>query len=421
MIMVPIKEALTFDDVTLAPKYSEILPTEVETNVTLTNFGHTDVYYQSGVRYFASRPTGSFSYTMSNAYKNVYHNGSTGITFPTKTNCTVTNTKASGTGVTTLDATGDSKSLPVLNNSANCQNQDLHVTGTVLFNDLTSISGAYGSNAFTKYSISVDGKIKHPFKDDRTTSTQSKAAFMHYSGAIGSTNEATEERFNTEHYRIVSNAYANQAAITNNSQKWNPQTAMNAGGTHDDGVATVDGYMISPFGIGNAGDTRNVADGGSLQAPAGSPNYSSLTNNTRTFYRYFKNNSGGLKYNNMSINLYGDANLVGKSGAYNGSLGANKNIQVELKVPSDPSYTGGEDRSTGWCDVVKDWDDTEDLTVDGAGLLNGSLTQAVPTTGRTIPLEFQSKGIYNNQYFVVKVSVHKDWTGYLSRIRMAYS
>ena len=36
--MVPIKEALTFDDVTLAPKYSEILPSEVETSVTLTKF-----------------------------------------------------------------------------------------------------------------------------------------------------------------------------------------------------------------------------------------------------------------------------------------------------------------------------------------------------------------------------------------------
>jgi len=34
--MVPIKEALTFDDVTLAPKYSEILPSEAETGVTLT-------------------------------------------------------------------------------------------------------------------------------------------------------------------------------------------------------------------------------------------------------------------------------------------------------------------------------------------------------------------------------------------------
>jgi IMP dehydrogenase len=34
--MVPIKEALTFDDVTLAPKYSEILPSEVNTSVNLS-------------------------------------------------------------------------------------------------------------------------------------------------------------------------------------------------------------------------------------------------------------------------------------------------------------------------------------------------------------------------------------------------
>ncbi len=35
--MVPIKEALTFDDVTLAPKYSEIMPSEVDTSIQLTN------------------------------------------------------------------------------------------------------------------------------------------------------------------------------------------------------------------------------------------------------------------------------------------------------------------------------------------------------------------------------------------------
>ena len=35
--MVPIKEALTFDDVTLAPNYSEILPSEADTTVSLTN------------------------------------------------------------------------------------------------------------------------------------------------------------------------------------------------------------------------------------------------------------------------------------------------------------------------------------------------------------------------------------------------
>ena len=34
--MDPIKEALTFDDVTLTPKYSEILPSEVDTSIKLT-------------------------------------------------------------------------------------------------------------------------------------------------------------------------------------------------------------------------------------------------------------------------------------------------------------------------------------------------------------------------------------------------
>ena len=36
--MVPIKEALTFDDVTLMPKYSEILPSDVDTSIKLTNY-----------------------------------------------------------------------------------------------------------------------------------------------------------------------------------------------------------------------------------------------------------------------------------------------------------------------------------------------------------------------------------------------
>ena len=43
MIMVPIKEALTFDDVTLAPKYSEILPSEVDTSIKLTNYLKLDI------------------------------------------------------------------------------------------------------------------------------------------------------------------------------------------------------------------------------------------------------------------------------------------------------------------------------------------------------------------------------------------
>ena len=38
MIMVPIKEALTFDDVTMTPKYSEVLPSDVDTNTQLSKY-----------------------------------------------------------------------------------------------------------------------------------------------------------------------------------------------------------------------------------------------------------------------------------------------------------------------------------------------------------------------------------------------
>jgi len=51
-----IKEALTFDDVTLAPKYSEILPSEVDTKTNLSknynknNFRIFLAYYNKKIR-----------------------------------------------------------------------------------------------------------------------------------------------------------------------------------------------------------------------------------------------------------------------------------------------------------------------------------------------------------------------------------
>ena len=36
--MDPIKEALTFDDVTLVPNYSEVLPSDVDTSIKLTKY-----------------------------------------------------------------------------------------------------------------------------------------------------------------------------------------------------------------------------------------------------------------------------------------------------------------------------------------------------------------------------------------------
>ena len=50
--MDPIKEALTFDDVTLAPNYSEILPSEVKTEVKLSKHLNISIPLIRGIEIF---------------------------------------------------------------------------------------------------------------------------------------------------------------------------------------------------------------------------------------------------------------------------------------------------------------------------------------------------------------------------------
>ena len=130
-----------------------------------------------------------------------------------------------------------------------------------------------------------------------------------------------------------------RGSVTASANAWNSQRSINDNGTypeHADGMVSSNGYLISPFQIGNDGDTRNVSDGGLLQAPASNPNYSSLTHATRSFYRHFINDSG-LAKSTFKSKLYGDANLVSKSGAfYTGVLAANNNITCLLYTSPSP-------------------------------------------------------------------------------------
>ncbi len=186
------------------------------TTPVLSNFDHSSVYYQSGIGYFAANPTASFEYEGSNFYSNVYSNEAAAISFPTLTNAAVTNIRVVGAGITTFNSGVSSTGMPVLNNSSDCETTPIEITGTIQYNgSSTSISGGLG--VFTDVDASVSGRILHPFKDDKTTATQTKTSFMRYSGSAGSTNLNTQEYFNTEEYRIVSGNYDNQAAVTDQS------------------------------------------------------------------------------------------------------------------------------------------------------------------------------------------------------------
>ena len=92
-------------------------------------------------------------------------------------------------------------------------------------------------------------------------------------------------------------------------------------------------------------------------------------------------------------------------------------------MPYDSNYTGLDDSSTAWADVVKPYSAGVQPTTDGIGIYSGGgsgLDQTVDADGTAVGIQMQGTQIRNNQYFVIKISAHKDWTGYLSRIEMVY-
>lgn len=381
---------------------------------TLTNFNHTDVYYQSGIGYFASNPTASFSFSGSNFYNNVYQNG-TAISFPTLNSASINSITGSGTGLTTLTTLDNNMDMPALDNSADCELTDITISASVTYTGGTSISGGLG--LFTSQNASVSGRIIHPLKSGTTTtSTASKTAFMRYSGSNGSTDLGTQEYFNTETYRIVSGNYATQADVTSSSNSWDSSISMNDGSSYpeyNDGLATANGYLISPLKIGDAGDTRNVDESGTLQAPDGNPDYSisELSESVRTYYRYFRN-TGLTAVQTFNLYIEGDATIVAKQGSVHyGVLGENNRINIELKVPGQ----------TAWGDIAIPHNGTTP-NFDGAGMLNGgngNLDQDA-SDGSNVAIKLSTLSWPSNDYLVMKITAHKEWTGYLTEVTASY-
>lgn len=379
----------------------------------MSKFDHTDLFYQSGVGYFASRPTASYTYEASNVYRNVYQQG-TAVTFPTTTNCSVTNIRISGSGVTTSNAAASSTSLASLNNIGNCHIKDVQVTGTVRFDSLTSIVEEFGVH--TSYNTSVTSRVIHPHKSTLNIRSLTRSNLMVFSGSLGSTNLNTNEYFNIEEYRIVSGTYNNQADPIADGNKWNSSLSVNDNvsyPTHADGLAFVNGYLVSPKKLGNSGDTRNVADGGTLQAPADNPNYTTLTLATRTFERYFQNNTSNDR-SSITITLYGSGSLVKRATA----IGPNGNLYLDAKIPG----------KTAWLDVGTAYASNNPNT-DGAGALDGAdpgnPAVDISPGGTTVVCNFNGQSLLGtgggSEYVVLRITADEDWLGYLTRLQVAYS
>lgn len=382
--------------------------------ISLLNFNHTSVYYQSGVRYFASPPTSSFSFLVNNCYRSVYSNDANSISFPTSTQVTVNSIRMSGSGVATTTAGSSVSSLPSLNNSTLCHEKPLQVTGNVTFNTSTSLVGDSTFVAgVSGHTVSLQGQITHPLKSNIQTSTETKNKFLVFSASIGDTTQATEEYFNKESYRLVSGNYNTSASIL--AGTWSSENSMNDGtnyAAYNDGMLVFNSFLISPIRAGNSGDFRNVINGGTLQSPPDNVNYSTgvLSSSTRTFYRYYENNTSNDR-SSITITLYGSGSLVSKST----SLGNNGNFYLEAKIPGN----------TAWLDVGKAYT-SNNKDVDGSGALVGNSSPSpIAGSGTGFSCTFNGGSmrgtISGPDRVVLKVSAHKDWLGYLTRLKVAYS
>jgi len=400
-----------------------------QSGAAIANFivGGGGTYSLSGVTYFVA-PKGTYSVTVSNAYKNVYSSAADAITI-SPSNGTVTDVSVTGTGITDTSTSNDpTVGLPNLNTAvANYQNQDISISTDVRSTVSKVLPGTtYGHSSTT--SIGVSGiAVKAPLKSVLNTTGATKSAFLIWSGnSDGTSNQYTAEHFVNESYRVQSGSYVNQGSI--GSSPWTSTVSMNDAGnpTYEDGMIIYNSYLFSPkgpganYGGGFAGDFRSVGDGGSLQAPSSNPNYSSLNKSQRTYYRYFENNTTSDRAS-VSVTIKGDATIVLRDSA---TLGANKNIYVDVKIPGKlPSQdVAGSGDFSGFQELAKP---SASSVRDYGGMLVGSLDATVDGAGATNTITFNGQTLNGTtsgaEKMIIRITASENWTGYITEINVSYS
>jgi len=381
-------------------------------NAVFGSFGSSVTYYQSGVKYYVS-PTGSLAFTVDNCYKNIYSNSNSAVSMGSLTNFTVSNVAIQGLGISNSSTAASAVTLPDLDVSVtDPQTLPIHVTASLVFSQASSLPSSSIAGG-TQYNGSLGSTILHPLKSSGALSSQTKSNFLVYTSSNGS-NLNTDEYFAQEVYRIRSGSYTSQVSTT--ATPWDSSISMNDNGgypSYATGLLIYNDKLISPKKGPVSGDFRDYSESGDLTAPIGNPDYSTLTNAVRHYKRYFKNNTS-TDTPQITITIRGNATIVGRAGASAGTLGTNLNCFIDVKIPG----------KTGWMDTARASAGSGNI-LDGDGALSGGLDATIDVGGATNICTFNGEtcdGTASSaEYVIVSVVASENWTGYISRITIAYS
>ena len=336
----------------------------------------TGIRKLSGARYNTGG-TAQYRIRAENAYRNIYPTSN--ITFST-TNCSI-----------------PAQSFPAIDYaSGENETKTLHITGSATITADPILNGSITAStnvpAVLKSSLSSAGSV-------------SISGILLYN--LSNTSTVTSETFRAENYRLISGSYNSQSDVTLAGNVWDSSLHMSGTNVgHQDGLLFYNSRLYAPDQGGVSGDFRNTADGGSItQGPSNNVNYSGIVAGTRTFYRYFQNNSGGSK-SNFSLTINGSGTIASQPTAL-----TTTNLHVLLKIPTTTSGF-----TTGWMDLALPFSTGQNQN--GAGCLDGALDSSLnATNGGT----FGTQSVGAGEYIMVKIEAGANWTGHISEISISWT
>ena len=322
----------------------------------------------SGVSYYTGG-TAEHKVYIDNAYKNVYSNSASALTF-NGTNCAVSyESPANGY-------------LPEIDPVHEDQDKTLYVESLL---NITS-NKLLGGNIISSVNVS------HPVSAKSLSSGGEVVVSDLLIYSIADTASDLIESLVGESYRLPSGNFSIQSET---SIPWDSSESL----LLNDGLLVYDEKLLAPIGGINAGDFSTVTNG-----PGGNVDYTGITSGVRTYYRKFKNNSGGSK-TNFTVTFSGSGSVVSQGT----NIAGNSKFNVSFKLP-----TNSENQSTGWMDMALPFSTGQ--TADGAGCLVGTLNGMGTSTEGTFGTQFLS----NNDYLVMKIEADASWTGNINSIGLSW-
>ena len=330
----------------------------------------------SGVEYFQSG-TVEYRTRVSNAYKYVYDN--TNISF------SVADASTAKSG---LSFSLSNQAKPTIDTGAGETHEKvLHLTA----------SSPITANYFLSGTVTAGVSVTHPMKANLSNQGQSTISpVLMYNLTNNST--AISETFRRENYRIISGSYNTQASVIDSNNIWNSEVFMtSSNGGHSNGLSFFNQKLLSPINTLNGGNFSLFSNG-----PAQNPNYSSETG-TRTFHRWFKNETGSNQYD-LSLALNGSSTIVSHGTTLNASR-----ITVLVKLPG----------KTGWMDVAGTYVIDSVADNDGASAVTTVISKDT-SLNATNYINFGNIPIADDEYVVVCIKADESWTGNVSSITVDF-